>query len=91
VQKYQTNYTPVNRSIVNSVVPDQGLKSAAISRQMTKLDILEEPKLDKLNSMASSILKTKSLLNFESKLDKDLQDTTQSLINHMKNHSLLSK
>jgi hypothetical protein len=31
-----------------------------------------------------------SLLNFESKLEKDLQDTTASLINRMKSHSLLS-
>ena len=32
----------------------------------------------------------KSLLNFESKLEKDLQGTTASLIAHMKSHSLLS-
>ena len=31
-----------------------------------------------------------NLLNFESKLEKDLQDTTTSLINRMKGHSLLS-
>lgn len=30
------------------------------------------------------------MLNFESKLEKDLQDTTQSLINKLKTHSLLS-
>ena len=32
----------------------------------------------------------KSLLNFESKLEKDLQGTTASLIAHLKSHSLLS-
>ena len=31
-----------------------------------------------------------NLLNFESKLEKDLQDTTASLLNRMKSHSLLS-
>lgn len=31
-----------------------------------------------------------NLLNFESKLEKDLQDTTASLMNRMKGHSLLS-
>lgn len=32
----------------------------------------------------------KKLLNFESKLEKDLQDTTGALLNHMKKHSILS-
>jgi hypothetical protein len=43
------------------------------------------------NSMHSENVEKQSLLNFESKLEKDLQDTTQSLINQLKNHSLLSK
>jgi hypothetical protein len=29
-------------------------------------------------------------LNFESKLEKDLAETTNSLVKHMKSHSLLS-
>ena len=41
--------------------------------------------------MHSEILEKQSLLNFESKLEKDLQDTTQALVNQLKNHSLLSK
>ena len=32
----------------------------------------------------------KGLLNFESKLEKDLAETQNSLINHMKSHNLLS-
>lgn len=30
-------------------------------------------------------------MNFESRLDKDLQSTTAQMIDHMKSHSLLSK
>ena len=44
-----------------------------------------------ISAISQSILDKKGMLNFESKLDKDLKDTTTSLINHMKNHSLLSK
>ena len=32
----------------------------------------------------------RGLLNFESKLEKDLADTTDSLVNQMKSHCLLS-
>lgn len=33
----------------------------------------------------------KKLLNFESRLDKDLGETTTQLVEHMKSHSLLSR
>lgn len=33
----------------------------------------------------------KKLLNFESRLDKDLGETTAQLVDHMKSHSLLSR
>lgn len=33
----------------------------------------------------------KSMLNFESKLEKDLNETTSALVGHMKKHSILSQ
>ena len=33
----------------------------------------------------------RQLLNFESRLEKDLNKTTKELVEHMKSHSLLSK
>ena len=35
-----------------------------------------KPAHDAMSSITNQILKTKSMLNFESKLDKDLSDTT---------------
>ena len=32
----------------------------------------------------------KKMLNFESKLEKDLEETTGALVGHMKKHSILS-
>ena len=51
-------------------------KSEVISRSGTINGSSGKPAHDAISSITNHIMKTKSMLNFESKLDKDLSDTT---------------
>lgn len=75
--KYPTNAS-LSVSVSNSMAsPKPNVpKSAVISRQGTMTGSSSKLTHDAMSSITNQIMKTKSLLNFESKLDKDLADTT---------------
>lgn len=53
-------------------------RSKSATRQRTKIEY-------------QGMQKMKSMLNFESKLEKDLSETTNALVGHLKKHSILSQ
>ena len=75
--KYPTNAS-LSVSVANSMAsPKPNVpKSAVISRKGTLNGSSSKPAHDALSSITNQIMKTKSMLNFESKLEKDLTDTT---------------
>jgi hypothetical protein len=88
---------------VNNIYNDNGLDDSIINASRVSRSYRKEKRLGAPPKVDISILTSanqlpdglipnsmRGLLNFESKLEKDLAETTNSLINHMKSHNLLS-
>lgn len=66
----------------NSALQDRSGRSGSNNRSQTR---------NKTKIQYQGMQKMKSMLNFESKLEKDLSETTSALVGHMKKHSILSQ